>query len=137
VPQPARARRPGLLQGVRVLVVDDDVDTVELFAVALAGCGADVATATSARAALALMAGRALDVVVTDIAMPGLDGYWLVREIRQLADARTRGLPVVAVTAFGREHARDRLLAAGFLESLEKPVDPVVLCETVARARGA
>jgi CheY-like chemotaxis protein len=119
-----------------VLVVDDDEDTVQLFATALAACGADVVTATSAAEALRAIASQAPDVVVTDIAMPGADGYWLVSEIRQLEDVRARTVPVLAVTAFGQEHFRGRVLAAGFADHLEKPVDPEVLCLAVARARG-
>ena len=120
--------------GVRVLVVDDDEDSVELFAAALTACGAEVVTANSAPDALRLLAARVPDVVVTDIAMPGADGYWLVREIRQLRDATASTVPVVAVTAFGREHIRSRALASGFFDYLEKPVDPVVLCAAVTRA---
>jgi CheY-like chemotaxis protein len=131
-----RSRLPRVLVGVRVLVVDDDPDTTDLFAAALAACGADVVTATSAAEALRALAARAPDVVVTDIAMPGADGYWLLREIRQLEDARARALPVLAVTAFGREHFRARVLAAGFVDRLEKPVDPEALCAAVARASG-
>ena len=119
-----------------MLVVDDDEDTVDLFAAALAACGADVVTATSAATALEVVSGRSVDVVVTDIAMPGADGYWLLRQIRRLADARWRTIPVVAVTAYGREYLRARTLAEGFVDYLEKPVDPEMLCRTVARVRG-
>jgi len=131
-----RPRLPLLLGGVRVLVVDDDEDTVELFALALTACGADVVTASNATEAIGILAGMMPDVVVSDIAMPGADGYWLLREIRELSDVRARILPVVAVTAFGREHVRARALAAGFFEHLEKPVDPEVLCRAIARAAG-
>jgi CheY-like chemotaxis protein len=79
---------------------------------------------------------HAPDVVVSDIAMPGADGYLLVRQIRQLEDPRTRNVPVLAVTAFGHEHFRQRALAAGFNDHLEKPVDPEHLCLAVARASG-
>jgi CheY-like chemotaxis protein len=65
---------PRILDGVAVLVVDDDADTADLFATALSACGADVAAATSAREALRILGTRKLDVVVTDIAMPGGDG---------------------------------------------------------------
>ena len=130
------AHLPRVLTGVRVLVVDDDEDTTQLFATALSACSASVVTATSAREALRVLGTQPLDVVVTDIAMPGADGYWLVREMRQLEDARTRALPVLAVTAFGREHFRARALAAGFVDHLEKPVDPEALCLAVARASG-
>ena len=131
---PQRSRLPLLLGGVRVLVVDDDEDTVELFAFTLAACGADVVTAGNAAEAIGILAGMMPDVVVSDIAMPGGDGYWLLREIRELLDVRARTLPVVAVTAFGREHIRARALAAGFFDHLEKPLDPEMLCLTVARA---
>jgi CheY-like chemotaxis protein len=131
----ARGRLPRVLSGVRVLVVDDDADTADLFATALAACGADVVMATSAAEALRLLATRPPDVVVSDIAMPGADGYWLLREIRRLSDARARSVPVVAVTAFGREHVRARTLGEGFVDHLEKPVDPERLCLAVARAR--
>ena len=124
-----------MLTGVRVLVVDDNEDTTQLFAAALAACGADVVTANSASEALRVFAIQPPDVVVTDIAMPGADGYWLVREIRLLEDERARSVPVLAVTAFAREHFRGRALAAGFVDHLEKPVDPEMLCLAVARAK--
>jgi len=126
---------PEVLRGVRVLVVDDEVDTVDLFAAALAACGAEVVTATSAREALGLVTLRSPTVVVSDIAMPGTDGYWLVREIRQLTDERLRTIPVIAVTAFGQNHMRAESLAAGFVDHLDKPLDPEALCRAVARAR--
>jgi CheY-like chemotaxis protein len=125
-----------VLAGLRVLVVDDDEDTADLFATALTACGAEVVTATSAAEALRLLVAGTPDVVLTDIAMPGADGYWLLREIRQLTDASARAVPVLAVTAFGREHFRTRVMAAGFTDHLEKPVDPEALCLAVARARG-
>ena len=133
---PRRSPLPRILHGVRILVVDDDPDTTDLFATALSACGADVVTTLGAREALRMLAARPLDAVVTDIAMPGADGYWLVREIRGLADVRARALPVVAVTAFGREHSRARALAAGFVDHLVKPVEPEALCVAVARAIG-
>src|SRR5215467_14168718 len=125
---------PDVLHGVRVLVVDDEEDTVDLFAAALAACGAEVVTATSAPEALGLVTLRSPAVVVSDIAMPGTDGYWLVREIRQLTDERLRTIPVIAVTAFGRNHMRQESFAVGFVDHLEKPVDPEALCRAVARA---
>ena len=135
LPPPSSSGLPGVLRGVRVLVVDDDEDTVDLFAAALAACGAEVVTATSAPEALSLVTLRSPAVVVSDIAMPGTDGYWLVREIQQLTDERLRKIPVIAVTAFARDHMRAESLAAGFVDHLEKPVDPAALCRAVARAR--
>jgi CheY-like chemotaxis protein len=93
-------------------------------------------TATGAREALRRLSAWLPDVVVSDIAMPGADGYWLVNELRGLADARAATVPVVAVTAFGLEHSRVRALAAGFVDHLVKPVEPEALCLAVARAMG-
>ena len=76
------------------------------------------------------------DVILTDIAMPGEDGYWLLSEIRHHAAGGVSGLPVVAATAYGRDHSRARVLAAGFLDHLPKPVDPDVLCRAIAAAVG-
>jgi CheY-like chemotaxis protein len=75
-------------------------------------------------------------VVLSDIAMVGHDGYWLVREIRALPGAAGPALPVVAATAYGREHSRARALDAGFTDLLGKPVDPELLCRAIARAAG-
>lgn len=131
---PGRSSLPFVLRGVRVLVVDDDEDAVELFEAALTACGADVVTASSAPAALRVLDARSVDVVVSDIAMPGADGYWLLREIRRLTKPAANTVPVVAVTAFGREHGRGRTFEAGFVDHLVKPLDPEALCRAVAKA---
>jgi CheY-like chemotaxis protein len=130
------SRLPSSLVGLRVLVVDDDEDTVELFAAALSACGATVTTATNAVQALHLITEVHPDVVLSDIAMARGDGYWLVGEIKRLREEALRRVPVVAATAFGREHSHERVLAAGFADHLQKPVDPEVLCRTIARAAG-
>lgn len=135
-PDEGRRYLPRVLNGVRALVVDDDEDNMDLFSAALSACGATVVTASRAKEALRLLATDRFDVVVSDIAMPGGDGYWLIGEVRQLADARARNVPLLAVTAFGREHSRARVLAAGFGDHLQKPVDPEVLCRAVAKLVG-
>jgi CheY-like chemotaxis protein len=125
------------LEGVRVLVVDDHWETLELFAAVLTASGADVVTALTATDALHLLASNPVDIVLSDIAMPGLNGYWLLLEIlRRADDAQVKRVPVVAVTAFGHEHSRARALAAGFADHLQKPVDPDVLCTTLAKVVG-
>jgi len=124
------------IAGVRVLVVDDDEDTVDLFAAALSACGATVTTATNAADALRLVSEIRPDVVLSDIAMARGDGYWLVGEIKRLDEDALRRIPVVAATAFGREHSHERAVKAGFTDHLQKPVDPEVLCRTIARAAG-
>jgi CheY-like chemotaxis protein len=143
---PGAARRPGEesrpaeatsrpdLSGMKVLVVDDDEDSLDYFALALRLHGAVVATASSALDALRLLGAERPDVVLSDIAMIGQDGYWLVGQIRGRSD-HTRRIPVVATTAYGREHSRARTLAAGFTEHLVKPVDPDVLCRTIHDVR--
>ena len=135
-PEEERQQLPRVLKGVRALVVDDDEDNLELFSAALTACGAVVVTATRAEDALRVLSAQRVDVVVSDIAMPGGDGYWLIREVRRLPDTRFSSIPLVAVTAFGREHSRARVLAAGFVDHLQKPVDPEVLCRAIAKAVG-
>src|SRR5213078_973993 len=105
-----------LLVGRRVLVVDDDADVLELFAVALTACGAEVTTVDNARDALALATQTRPHAVVSDIAMIGEDGYWLVRQLKRLPGAMLADVPVIAATAYGHEHPRARVLAAGFAE---------------------
>ena len=133
---PTRSPFPRALVGLDVLVVDDDSGSLDYFAAALTLSGATVMTAPSALEALRLMRERRPHVVLSDIAMVGQDGYWLVREIRGLADDAARAVPVVATTAYGREHSRDRALAGGFNDFLAKPVDPELLCRTIAKAVG-
>jgi CheY-like chemotaxis protein len=119
------------LTGLKVVVVDDDEDSVEYFALALRTHGAVVMTAVNAIDALRLVQEQHPDVVLSDIAMVGGDGYWLLREIRRLGDDEVRRVPVVATTAYGREHSRERTLVAGFIDHLAKPVDPDMLCQAM------
>jgi CheY-like chemotaxis protein len=135
-PTARRSSAPGSLVGLTVLVVDDDEGSLDYFEVALRTAGAAVVTASSASDALRVVQERRPDVVLSDIAMPGQDGYWLVREIRRLPDPATRGVPVIATTAYGRLHSRERSLAEGFVDHLSKPVEPDRLCGAIARAAG-
>ena len=127
---------PRRLAGVTVLVVDDDESSLDYFALALRAAGAVVTTASTALDGLKLVQEQRPAVVLSDIAMPDRDGFWLVREIRGLADPVARGVPVVATTAYGRVDSRERTLAAGFVEHLPKPVEPEHLWATIARAAG-
>ena len=124
------------LKGVQVLVVDDDPDARESIAVALEQSGACVHAVGSAAEAVESLERNPPDVLLSDIAMPGMDGYALLRQAR----ARLRGLRVVAaaLTAYAGEEDRRRALAAGFLTHLAKPVEPAELVATVAKlASGA
>ena len=123
-------RHPMELRGTTVLVVEDDEDTREVIRAMLELCGATVLVAESARTGLDTFEKARPDVIVSDIAMPGEDGYWLVREVARRMNARD--VPAVAVTAFSGQHRREAALAAGFRAHLAKPVDPDVLCRTVA-----
>jgi CheY-like chemotaxis protein len=124
------------LAGLTILVVDDDEASRDYFATALGLAGAVVLTAATALDALRVVQQQLPDVVLSDVAMPGQDGYWLVREIQTVAAAAAREVPVVATTAFGRTHSRQRALSAGFVDHLPKPVEPDVLCAAIARAAG-
>ena len=131
-----RAGLPRELVGITVVIVDDDELTLEYFGAALRACGATVVTVATAADGLRIIRERRPDVVISDIAMAGNDGYWLVRELRRSGESGLDRLPVVAATAYGIEHSRDRTLSAGFTDHLRKPVEPEVLCRTVARAAG-
>jgi signal transduction histidine kinase/ActR/RegA family two-component response regulator len=121
----------GSLERVRLLCVDDEVDTLELFTQILADTGAEIVTATSVAEAMAQFAQRRPDVLVCDIEMPGEDGYSLVRRVRGLAAEDGGGVPAVAVTAYGRAEDRARLLAAGYDGYIAKPVEPGELVAVV------
>lgn len=120
------------LEGMRVLVVDDEAMTRDVVAAMLRRAGANVATADSARAAHDMLPRVRPDVIVCDIAMPGEDGYAFLRELRarepELAQTR-----VVALTAFGRPEDREKALDSGFDAYLKKPVDPALLATTLRR----
>jgi CheY-like chemotaxis protein len=122
----------GKLRDVLVLVVDDNEDTLDLIAIALESEGASVMQAASVPAAMNIVQSNRLDVLVSDIGMPGEDGYDLMRRLR--ADgSNARQLPAVAVTAFGAREDRLKALAVGFQEHLAKPFDARSLVDVVAR----
>jgi signal transduction histidine kinase len=111
------------LNGLRVLVVDDEPDARELAAQALSEHGARVEIAGSVPEALDLLDRSAVDVVVTDLAMPGQDGFAFMHRLRQLGSPRFRFLPVIAVTAYARPEDRERVMSEGFQGFLAKPVE--------------
>lgn len=128
-------REPGqhALFGVRVLVVEDMVDTRELVAVLLRSRGAEVETAASGFEALAAVEKRRPDLLVSDIAMPGMDGHTLMRRLRELDPDRP--IPAVALTAFASAEDRTQALEAGFRAHLSKPVDTEALVALLCRLR--
>jgi signal transduction histidine kinase/CheY-like chemotaxis protein len=124
------------LSGIRVLVVDDEPDARNLIKRVLGDCNAQVAVAGSAREALLLIESEKPHVLLSDIGMPDMDGYELLKRIRALRNANEARLPVIALTAFARSEDRTRALRAGFLLHLSKPVEPSELVATVASATG-
>jgi CheY-like chemotaxis protein len=123
----------GLL-GLRLLLVEDHDDARELLAIALRNAGANVTEADSVAVAVDALQRGDFSVLVSDIAMPGQDGYDLMRWVRSSeAPRNTRALPAVAVTAFTDPEDRRKALAVGFAEHVPKPVELSALIDIVAR----
>ena len=126
------------LDRVRILVVDDESDARESIATVLAHCGAEVTPAASVREAMIRFEASRPDVLVADLAMPGEDGYELIRQVRLRERNRGNHLPAIAVTALASAEDRQRALAAGFDVHLPKPTEPIEVVAAVARVvRGA
>jgi signal transduction histidine kinase/CheY-like chemotaxis protein len=120
------------LAGLSVLVVDDDDESRAIVAEYLHGHEAVVLTASSAGQAFDLLRREHVDVLLADIAMPGEDGYSLIKRIRETAAPATAAIPAAALTSFARDEDRQQALRAGFQLHLSKPVDPRSLVEAVA-----
>lgn len=120
----------GALRGIRILVVEDEEDARDLIQTLLMGEGAEVTAVGSATAALDVLNIVQPDMVISDIGMPGRDGYWLMSEIRKLRPH----IPAVALTAFSREEDIARAKEAGFDRHVAKPVDPDDLVRMLAQA---
>jgi signal transduction histidine kinase/ActR/RegA family two-component response regulator len=136
--EPASERRPEdaatqtSLRGIRVLVVDDEEDAREATAVLLAQAGARVVSVGSAAEAVSALHADLPDVLLSDIAMPGEDGYALIRRIRSLPQGSGGRIPAAALTAYATLEDRAQALRAGYDEHIPKPVDPIRLVGAVA-----
>jgi signal transduction histidine kinase/CHASE1-domain containing sensor protein/CheY-like chemotaxis protein len=130
--QPARSLQ--LLSGLNVLLVDDDSDTLQLMTTALTKRQANVTAVSSAVEAIQAITRNRPDVLVSDIAMPGEDGYRLIERVRLLESSESRNIPAVAITAYAKEEDRQRALSSGFQIYLAKPVELTELVSVVARA---
>ena len=124
------------LTGLRVLVVDDEQDARDLAAQALAQHGARVDVACSVPEALEVLDRSSIDVIVTDLAMPGQDGFVLMQHLRHQGSPRFRFLPVIAVTAYARSEDRERVMSEGFQGFMAKPVEFDRLAVMVAQLAG-
>jgi signal transduction histidine kinase/CheY-like chemotaxis protein len=124
---------PTLLEGLSVLVVDDEEQARQVVAAQLEEHGAVVLTATSVSQALDVLQREHVDVLLSDIAMPDEDGYALIRKVRGLHPAPIASIPAAALTAFARNEDRLKALRAGFQVHLAKPIDAHSLVTAVAR----
>jgi two-component system CheB/CheR fusion protein len=130
----ASSEPTGSLAGLQILVVDDQVDTLEVLKFVLERYGAEVQTVDSARAALTALSERSspYDVLICDIGMPQEDGYWLIQQVRSLSPEKGKHIPAIALTAYTREEERQRAIDAGFQRHIAKPIEPAQLAEFIA-----
>jgi len=122
-----RPAHPPSLSARNILVVDDEQDNREVLKVLLEGCGANVVTASSVPEALRALREAPPDLLVSDIGMPGEDGYSLISQVRALSGEQGGRVPAVALTAYARVEDRTRALTAGFNMHVAKPVEPTEL----------
>jgi CheY-like chemotaxis protein len=125
------------LEGVRLLVVENDADSRELLATVFKQCGAKVSAAASAAEAIDEWQRATLDVLVCDIGLPGEDGHELIRKVRTLEMERGGRIPALALTAYAGAEDRAKALAAGFDLHMPKPAAPAELVTRVALLAGA
>lgn len=124
------------LDGLLILVVDDEEDTRQLLVQALTFQGATVVSADSANNALEQISDKSPDLLVSDIGMPDEDGYSLIRKVRALPNEQHRAIPAIALTAFTRAQDRMRALSSGFQSHVSKPVEPDELTTVIASLTG-
>ncbi|HEX8501038.1 MAG TPA: ATP-binding protein [Pyrinomonadaceae bacterium] len=127
---------PPALAGLRVLVVDDEADTRDMLRAVLEQCQVKVTTAATASEALEALAGFRPDVLISDLGMPGDDGYALIARVRELPAERGGQVPAAALTAYVRAEDRVRVLRAGYQLHVPKPVEPTELLTVVANLAG-
>jgi len=117
---------------VNVLIIDDEPDGRALIARVLEGRGARVVCASNAKQGLEALARERFDILLSDIGMPDMDGFAVIREVRRLDETRTGPLPAIAITAYARPEDRQRSLLAGFHLHLSKPVETRELIASIA-----
>ncbi len=124
------------LENLRILIVDDERDTLDLVALELTQHGAKVTGVTTAESALMALEDAEFDLLISDLAMPGTDGYDLIRRLRKLEAGREKKLPAVALTAYARVQDRMRAILAGYNTHVAKPVEANELITVVASLTG-
>jgi signal transduction histidine kinase/ActR/RegA family two-component response regulator len=123
---------PPSLVGIHALFVDDEADAREIITMLLAGCGAEVRTASSAPEAMSACDEWRPEILIADIGMPGEDGYTLIKKLRALEKLRGGHIPAIALTAYARQEDRLRALSAGYERHVPKPIEPNELLAAVA-----
>jgi CheY-like chemotaxis protein len=129
---PGGFEKPEHLRGLRVLVVDDEEDARRLVATVLEDCGCRVMMAGSVAEAMHAFEAETPNVLLSDIGMPGEDGFALIRKVRALPRARGGDVPAAALTAYARPEDRRNMLNAGYSIHVPKPVEPAELVAVVA-----
>ncbi|MEH2390106.1 MAG: AAA family ATPase [Nostoc sp.] len=119
------------LSGLQILVVDDDADMREFLSFMLEQCGATVTTVTSAIAALTALSQSQPNLIISDIGMPEMDGYMLMRQVRSLKPEQGGTIPAIALTAYAGEMDQQQAIAVGFQQHISKPVDPQKLVKAI------
>ncbi|MEH2369843.1 ATP-binding protein [Nostoc sp.] len=121
-----------ILAGIQILVVDDDDDTRDFHTFVLEQAGAMVTAVTSAKEALQILAKSQPDMLLSDIGMPEMDGYMLMRQVKALQANQAKQIPAIALTAYAGEINQQQALEAGFQKHLSKPVEPDKLVKAIA-----
>ncbi len=126
----------GLLDGLRILVVDDEADSRDLVSAILTRCGSEVKCSESVADAIQVLREWDPDLLVSDIGLPQEDGYSLIKKVRKLQSKRAKQIPALALTAYATDEDRSLALSAGFQAHLTKPIEPGVLITSIAKALG-
>lgn len=119
------------LNGIKILVVDDETDTRELVTFVLEQQGAKVTSASSAHEALRVLTQAKPDVLLSDIGMPDIDGYMLIQQVRMFASEQGGQIPAIALTAYAGDTNQQQVIAAGFQKHISKPIEPEALIQTI------
>lgn len=121
------------LAGLKILAVEDDEDSRELLGVVLGQNGANVTTAITVLEALSSISQNLPDILVSDVGLPGEDGYSLIRKIRTMQNGQNARIPAIALTGFARPEDQERALASGFDAFVAKPIEPNALVEAIVK----
>ena len=124
------------LEGVKIMVVDDEADTRNLLTRLLSECKGEVRAVASAADAIAEVKRHKPDLIISDIGMPGMDGYQFIHEVRELDASQGGAIPAIALTAFARSEDRTRAMMAGYNMHVAKPIEAQELLATVANLAG-